>query len=212
MDITFGALGMNGTVEHVAAVGDRALTITTLPGLASTREGCDGLRCWSEEPINGLRILSGAEAEQSRIEAAWNVELRWRALFPHIEARNERDVNGALLECLMMTPARGEGDRKSDGVGGVAGVGTWTNCYDAATHLLTLERVVQAGPQGDVPCTTRLADWRRVEDTEIPYSLEFESGPLTFSGRVTLVELDGPVDAKAFLLPSIHPGQPPAAR
>ncbi len=187
MEITFRGLGMSGTVEHVAAVGDRVLTITTLAGLASSREGCDGRRCWAEDPINGLRVLSGPEAEQSLIEAAWNGELRWRALFPRIEARNERDEGGALLECLIMTPAQG---------------GTWTNCYDRATHLLTVQRLVHAGPQGDVPFTSRVSDWRRVEDMLVPYALEMQAGPLAFTGRVTSVELDRPVDARAFQVPT----------
>ena len=86
MEITFKGLGITGTAEHYGAVGDKALTVTEIPSLASTREGSDGTRFWSEDPINGLRLLEGSEAEQSRVEVAWNAELRMKDLFRDIDA------------------------------------------------------------------------------------------------------------------------------
>jgi hypothetical protein len=190
MDIAFRGLGMSGTIEHLAAAGDRALTITNLPGLASTREGCDGRRCWSEDPINGLRILAGPEEEQALLEAAWNGEVRWKDLFARIDVRNERDTDGALLECLVMTPRRS---------------GPWTNCFDGRTHLLTLQRMTHAGPQGDVPFTSRIGDWRTVDGLQVPYAMEMQAGPLAFTGRVTEVKLDVPVDDRLFVAPTPAP-------
>jgi hypothetical protein len=190
MDIAFRGLGMSGTIEHLAAAGDRALTITNLPGLASTREGCDGRRCWSEDPINGLRILAGPEEEQALLESAWNGEVRWRELFARVDVRNERDSDGALLECLVMTPRRS---------------GPWTNCFDGRTHLLTLQRMTHAGPQGDVPFTSRIGDWRMVDGLRVPYAMEMQAGPLTFTGRVTEVKLDVPVDDRLFVAPTPPP-------
>jgi len=186
MDIAFKGLGMTGTAEHFAVAGDKALTTTTLPGLATTREGCDGKQCWSEDPINGLRILAASEAEQARLETAWNSELRLKELFPKIEVKNERDDNGAVLECLILTPKEGH---------------PWTDCFDAKTHLMTLQRLTHAGPQGDVPFVSRIGDWRALADIKVPYTTEMQAGPLSFSGTLTFVELDVAVDAKRFAPP-----------
>src|SRR5204863_232426 len=80
MTITFQGLGINGTAEHYAAAGDKALTITTIPSLASTREGSDGVRSWSQDPINGLRVMTETVAEQARVESTWNADLRLKEL------------------------------------------------------------------------------------------------------------------------------------
>lgn len=186
MTITFQGLGISGTAEHLGAAGDRALTITNIPGVASTREGTDGSRSWSQDPINGLRILSGVEAEQSRIEAAWNGELRMKELFPKIEAANEVGSDGASLECLILTPKIGP---------------PLTRCFDAKTHLMVSERGVRAGPQGDTPFVARAKDWRPVGDLKMPFQTEMQVGPLSFVGTVTSTELDGVLDAAVFAVP-----------
>ena len=187
MEITFKGLGIIGTAEHYAAEGDKALTITEIPNLASTREGSDGKRFWSEDPINGLRMLEGAEAEQARIEVTWNAELRTRELFPKIESSTERGDDGVLLECLTLTPKRGA---------------ALVNCFDARTHLMAIQRGVRSGPQGDMPFTARLSDWRKVGDVKLAYATDMQVGPLAFIGRVTTVEMDISTAASIFAVPS----------
>jgi hypothetical protein len=188
MEIAFKGLGINGTAEHYGAVGDKALTITDIPNLASTREGSDGTRFWSQDPINGLRILEGAEAEQARIEVAWNAELRMKDLFTKIEAKNEAGENGTRLECLTLTPKAGT---------------AMTDCFDAKTHLMAIQRGVRSGPQGEMPYTAHLGDWRTVGDVKMAFMTEMQVGPLSFTGRVTLAEMDVPIDAAMFAIPAV---------
>lgn len=186
MEISFKGLGITGTAEHYGAVGDKALTITEIPSLASTREGSDGTHFWSEDPINGLRVLEGAEAEQAHIEVAWNAELRMKELFASITATNERAEDGGYLECLNLTPKVGPG---------------MTNCFDPKTHLMILQKGLRTGPQGDMPFAARLSDWRKVDDVRMAYATDMQVGPLAFSGRVVSVELDLPLDSNLFEMP-----------
>jgi hypothetical protein len=186
MEITFKGLGITGAAEHWAASGDRALTTTTIPNVATSREGSDGKRVWSEDQINGLRILAGAEEEQARIDATWNLELRLKERYPKIEVRNEAGENGQQLECLILTPKVAPPK---------------TTCLDMKTHLMVVERGVRSGPQGEMPYTARTSDWRAVGDTKIAYATEMQVGPLAFSGRVLAAELDVPVDPAMFALP-----------
>jgi hypothetical protein len=187
MEITFKGLGITGTAEHWAASGDRALTTTTIPNVATSREGSDGKRLWSEDQINGLRILEGAEEEQARIDATWNLELRLKDRYPKIEVRNEAGENGQHLECLVLTPKLAPPK---------------TTCLDAKTHLMVVERGVRSGPQGEMPYTARTSDWRSVGDAKIAYATEMQVGPMAFSGRVLAAELDLPVDPTMFALPA----------
>ena len=198
MEITFKGLGITGTAEHWAATGDRTLTTTTIPNVATSREGSDGKRFWSEDPINGLRILEGAEAEQARIEGAWNAELRMKELFTKIEARNELGEGGQRLECLVLIPKVG---------------GPITECVDATTHLLVVQKGVRSGPQGEMPYTARLSDWRAVGDVKVAHASEMQVGPLAFTGRVVRAEVDVAIDAGLFAVPgkpALGPGGPAA--
>jgi len=189
MNITFQGLGITGTAEHYGAVGDRALTITNIPNLASTREGTDGKKAWSQDPINGLRLLEDLEAEQARVEAAWNAELRMKELFPTIEAKNEPGEGGApYLECLVLTPKAGA---------------AMTECFDPRTHLMVRQRGSRSSPQGTTPFVARMRDWRAVGDVKMPFVTEMQVGPLSFVGTITSAELDVPIDASLFALPEV---------
>jgi len=191
MSITFQGLGITGTAEHYGAVGDRALTVTNIPNLASTREGTDGKRAWSQDPINGLRLLEDVEAEQARLEAAWNAELRMKELFPTIEAKNEPGEGGVpYLECLVLTPKAGA---------------SMTECFDPRTHLMVRQRGSRSSPQGSTPFVARMRDWRAVGDIKMPFVTEMQVGPLSFMGTITSAELDVPVDASQFAVPELSP-------
>jgi hypothetical protein len=187
MELEFQGLGIKGAVERFAAAGDKALTTTEIPNLSSTREGSKGKRAWSEDPVNGLRILKGAEDAQAYRENAWNAELRVKELYRKIEVKNEVSGDGVPLECLVLTPELGP---------------TITECFDVTTHLLAVRRGSRVTPQGEIPFEARVSDWRAVGDLKVPYFTEMSAGPLTFAGRVTAVELDVPIDPAKFAMPS----------
>lgn len=186
MTIAFQGLGITGSAEHWGAVGDKALTTTEIPNVASTREGTDGTKSWSQDPINGLRVLTGVEAEQAHLEAAWGQELRLKELFPKIEAKNDVTDDGTRVECLILTPKLSP---------------PMTDCFDARTHLLVSQRGVRSGPQGDTPFVARMKDWRPVAGIQVPYATEMQVGPLSFVGTVTLAEFDVPIDPSQFAVP-----------
>src|SRR5260221_3476465 len=116
LEMTFQGMGISGTGERFASKDDKALTVTDLPGMGTIREGSNGKICWAQDPINGLRELGGAEAEQTRLEAVWNPALRMTEVYKAIELKP--DASGAGLECLVLTP------HDAPAV---------TNCYDART-------------------------------------------------------------------------------
>jgi hypothetical protein len=187
MAITFQGLGITGTAEHYAASGDRALTVTVIPNLASTREGTDGHTAWSQDPINGLRLLSGAEAEQARIEAAWNAEVRLKELYATVEVKNEPGEGEApYFECLVLTPKAAP---------------AMTECFDPRTHLLVRQRGVRSSPQGNTPFLAHMRDWRAVGDLKMPFVTDMQVGPLSFVGTITSAELDVPVEPSLFAVP-----------
>jgi hypothetical protein len=194
LELVFQGIGISGGGDRYSTATDKSLTVSTLPGIGTVREGSNGKVSWAQDPVNGLRLLEGPEAEQARLDSAWNSDGRLAELYPKIESVTEpRPGGGAPLECLVMTPKPGGG-------------GPVTNCYDPATHLQVSQKGKRATPQGDTPFEATLRDWREVGGVKMAYVVDTQAGPLTFTTRITDVTLDEPMDDKMFEPPS-PPGE-----
>jgi hypothetical protein len=183
--VALQAMAMGGPAEHFQTSADKSLTLTTVTGVGPVREGSNGKVFWAQDPVNGTRLLEGAEAEQARIEASWNADIEARRLFSKIEAAAD---SPAGLECLVMTPRIGPPLR---------------NCYDRQTHLQVSQEGTRVTPQGDIPFRSTVSDWRTVGGLKIPYLSEGQMGPVTVVTTVNDVTFDEPMDDKMF--------EPPAA-
>jgi hypothetical protein len=199
MTMTFQAVGITGTAQRFATAGDKSLVVTEIPGVGLIREGSNGKVFWSQDPINGLRLLDGAEADQARIESVWNPELRVNELFAKVESKNETGADGKVLECVVLTPKVAP---------------TSTRCFDRVSHLQVTEKGVRPTPQGDTPFTSTVSDWRTVGGLKMAYALETQAGPITFSARVQSVVFDQVMDDQQFEPPqptAVAPADAPAA-
>ena len=199
MTMTFQAVGITGTAQRFATAGDKSLVVTEIPGVGLIREGSNGKVFWSQDPINGLRMLDGAEADQARIESVWNPELRVNELFAKVESKNETGPDGKVLECVVLTPKVAP---------------PTTRCFDQISHLQVTEKGVRPTPQGDTPFSSTVSDWRTVGGLKMAYALETQAGPITFSAKVQSVVFDQAMDDKQFEPPqptAVTPADAPAA-
>jgi hypothetical protein len=183
--IEYGKMAISGTRTQTLTSKNKSLAVTTIPNVGEVKEGTDGRVVWAEDPVNGLRILTGAEAEQFKLESTWNLERNLKKLFPKIAVKADSD-GGRALECLELTPKIGQ---------------PLTTCYDAETHLQTLQKGTAATPQGDVPFTSRIKGWRDAGGLKFPELVEMTTGPIEFAARLTNVAFDKPVDNKMFEVP-----------
>jgi hypothetical protein len=171
------------TFQGLGITADKSLVVTNIPGVGVIREGSNGLRLWSADPIHGVRLLEGNEEEQARADAAWNPELRLTQLYQKVEAKNDTGPDGKPVECLVLTPRWGS---------------PVINCYDAATHLQVSQKGTRATPQGDTPFTSILSDWRSVGGLKMAFGVLTQAGPITFKGTIKSVSFDEPVADKMF--------------
>jgi len=180
MVLTLKGMAMSGPVEHFQTSNDKSLTVTTLPAVGETRDGSNGSVLWAQDPVNGTRLLEGAEAEQARIEAAWNLEMEAPALFAKIETVPDAPAG---LECLVLTPKIAPPMRA---------------CYDRQTHLEVSLEGTRATPQGQVPFNSTVSDWRAVGGLKIPYASQMQAGPVTIVTALNDIAFDEPLDDKMF--------------
>ena len=74
-------------------------------------------------------------------------------------------------------------------------------CFDARTHLRAYQQGKQATPQGEVPYSARLSDWREVEGVKLPFREETTAGPMTVEAKLAEVKFDQKMAASLFQMP-----------
>jgi len=190
--IEYRKMAMSATRTQISTSKNKSLAVTTIPNVGTVNEGTNGKVAWSQDPVNGLRILKGAEAAQARLESTWNLDRHLREMFSKIEPVIEKDEagDGRALECLTLTPKT-----KKQGH-------ALTNCYDPVTHLQVLQRGTASTPQGDVPFSSRMKEWKDVAGMKVPSLIEMSTGPIELIARVTEVTFDKPVDESIFEVPA----------
>jgi zinc protease len=190
-------MNMSGTDERYATAAGKSLSVISLPGIGSFRQGSDGKVRWSEDPINGLRVLAGAEDEEAKVEATWNAELQLKKLYEKVRSvpPPEPPPAGKRYECVELTPKLAK---------------PAVTCFDAESHLRVFQKGTHATPQGEIPYTVTFGDWREVEGIKMPFTEDTVAGPMNLGAKVTEVKFDEKVDGKLFVLPK--PGKTPKAK
>lgn len=194
--VSVKAMGVEGTEERWADASGKFVLEMTLPGVGKMKTGSTGVGKagvrWSEDPINGLRILRGAEDEQARLEASWNAELQLKQLFKGREVvpPPAGAPKGAALACVKLSPARSA---------------PVTMCFDKQTHLRMYQEGKQQSPQGEVPYSITLGDWKEVEGVKLPHREEMKAGPMSMEAKLVEVRFGAKIDPARFRMP--RPGK-----
>lgn len=189
--ISIKGMGIEGDEERYAATRDRFLAITSIPGIGVVRQGSDGKTFWSEDPINGLRLLTGQEKEQARLDGTWNAELQLDKLYKKITVvpppanAPKPAASAAALECLEMIPAEGA---------------PLTVCFDSQSHQRVFQTGRQMTPQGEMPFDAHFSQWQTYEGVSLPTLERTTAGPTTIEARVTEVKFDEKLDPALFKL------------
>ncbi|HEY0709734.1 MAG TPA: hypothetical protein VGG33_23175 [Polyangia bacterium] len=185
--VTVKGMGIEGTEERFATSDNKFLSRTTIPGIGVVRTGSDGKVFWSEDPINGLRVLSGLEREQARRDARWNAELHIDELYQQVNVvpPPANAPTGGALECIELASPK---------------VPTITICFDKSTHHRVFQTGRQATPQGEIPFEARFSAWKTYEGITMPTVEETKAGPTAIVATLTEVKFGEKIDPTMFKL------------
>jgi hypothetical protein len=182
-------MGVEGTEERWGQAPSKFLSVMQLPGVGTVKAGSTGSKRWSQDPINGLRLLAGAEDEQATIDGTWNADVQLRKLFKTRKAvpPPAGAPKDAKLECVELTPAVAK---------------PTTMCFDAVTHLRVYQEGKQSTPQGELPYSVKLSDWREVQGVKLAHLEEMTAGPMALESRVLEVKFGPKIPPGQFNMPS----------
>lgn len=140
------AAGINATFELVQLAPNQMSLVTEIPGMGKIEAGYDGTTAWSVDPMQGARVLDGAELAQIRDEADRRGAIRSPEMFTSIETVSDTTMNSE--RCFMVKLMWKSGRESYD-------------CYSAATGLLVASKSVQKTAMGDIPVVTFFNEYKK---------------------------------------------------
>lgn len=180
------AAGMSANVTTVQRRPNQMSMTIEIPGLGQMRQGFDGETAWSSDPMQGPRILAGAEATAMKDGADINAMARSAAMFTAMEAAGETDVDGDKAACIKLTWKSGR---------------VTTDCFSKSSGLLVESRMKQESPMGEIEAVSRIGDYRDVNGVKIPHRMTQSAMGMQQVMITTGVEF-GPQDASLVAVPA----------
>jgi hypothetical protein len=187
-EVSVKAMHFTSLEETRVAPGGKLFSSSEMPSMGVFQRGSDGHTSWAQDPINGLRVLKDAEAEDVRLAATWNSEWRLGEVYAKVQSVPPpvSAPAGQAWECVELGKAKGAPS---------------VVCFDSKTHLRVLEKGVQASQGGQVPYVTRFSDWRPVDGVLVWHQEDITIGPVTMAGRIVEIAFDEHFPATLFRLP-----------
>jgi hypothetical protein len=147
------AAGINAQFSMTQLAPNQMQMVTSIPGMGEVQVGYDGTTAWAMDPMQGPRVLSGAELDQIRDESDRRANVRDAALFTAMQTVADTTMNSERCYLVKLTWKSG---RES------------YDCYSAATGLLVASRSTQKTAMGEIPVVTMLSDYKKFGDVMVP--------------------------------------------
>ena len=127
--------------------------VTTIPGMGEVQVGFDGTNGWAMDPMQGPRVLAGAELDQMKDEADRRSNVRSAELFSAMETVKDTTMNGE--RCFLVKLNWKSGRQSYD-------------CYSAGTGMLVASKSVQKTAMGEIPVVTLFSDFKKFGGVTVP--------------------------------------------
>jgi hypothetical protein len=147
------AMGATGQLEVVQLAPNRMAMKMTLPGLGDLRSGFDGEIAWSMNPMEGPRVMEGAELVQIRDEADFLASLRDASLITSSETIEKTEIEGRTCWKVKLTWKSG---RESH------------DCYDVETGMLHATMQSNVTAMGTLESLTIFTEYRDFGGVKMP--------------------------------------------
>ena len=185
-EISVLAQNIAGEIEIWWKGGD-FYTEQQMVGIGKIRAGKSGSTIWSDDPINGLRRLEGAEAEQHTWASSLMLAADWKRYFESAETIEERQVEGSTVYDVKLTSSSGA---------------EVVLTFDADSGLQVAQKYEQATPMGKMPVSVTMEDYREIDGIKVAFRQVTDASLAKATQTITKLELNPTVDTSRFAMPS----------
>lgn len=148
--VELAGMGLSGNFEILSKAPNKSIMTMNLTGFGEITEAFDGAEAWAKNPMQGLRVKTGAELEEVKRTSDLNYEFNLDKTYPKAVVSGIEKQNGAEVYVV-----KGDDDT--------------TMYFDKTTSLMTrIDRTVTS-PQGKINSITKFEDYRDVDGTKQSY-------------------------------------------
>jgi zinc protease len=162
---------LRGSVEIHEKAPNSLLAVIILGG-ATFEQGFDGTTAWSQDPQNGLRVLTGAELDDAKREADFYHPLDLRKIYTKMTVTGTEKVGERDAYVVEATPAQGDPDKMY---------------FDTQNWLLVRSVNSRHTPDGVAVFQAEVGDYKDVDGVKLPFSVHQTSAESSFT--ITFTEI-----------------------
>lgn len=179
--------GLKGTMEMLTAAPGKVLVTMELPGMGTTRSGCDGTTGWSIDPMRGPALMSDAEMADLLRDSNFQRDLALA-----------KDPRGA--EVLGLFEFEGAPCWRVKVMGTGKKPREMHQFYERDTGLMRGTSLRVPTPMGEIPAIIEVTQYRDFGDVRVPTVTTTKAMGQRQVMTIDSVEWGG-VDEKSFELP-----------
>ena len=183
---------LSGTIEVRMKAPNLILVVINLGG-AIIQQGFDGTSAWSDDPRNGLRVLTGGELEDERKEANFYHALDLQKIYSKFTVTGREKIDDHDTYVVEATPAGGGDPDKL--------------YFDTQSGLEVRSVNHRHTPDGSMEFSANIADYRELDGVKLPFRVEQASSQAAFTITFTDIQHNVDLPDSLFTKPS---GEPPA--
>ena len=183
---------LSGTIEVHMKAPNLILVVINLGG-AIIQQGFDGTSAWSDDPRNGLRVLTGGELEDERKEANFYHALDLQKIYSKFTVTGREKIDDHDTYVVEATPAGGGDPDKL--------------YFDTQSGLEVRSVNHRHTPDGSMEFSANIADYRELDGVKLPFRVEQASSQAAFTITFTDIQHNVDLPDSLFTKPS---GEPPA--
>ncbi|MGA2185041.1 MAG: hypothetical protein ABSH47_18640 [Bryobacteraceae bacterium] len=192
--LSLPAQGISGSMTLSAAEPSKMHTRVEIGAIGTMQQGVSGEIAWELNPLQGPRIVEGAERADVLREARFNAPLHWREQYTKQETIGAERVGED--DCIKVRLTPNDGGHPE------------TMYFSRKSGLLVKQTGTRATAMGDIPYENNFSNYRSVDGVMEPYKttekaagqeVEVELSEMAFNVDVPDAIFDPPAEIQALL-------------
>lgn len=184
--IEIPSMSLSGTVLVHEKAPNRMLMVVILAGSAF-RQGFDGTEGWSDDPVNGVRVKSGAALEEMRRDADFYHPLHLQQIYTKFAVKGTEIINGRDAYVLEATLPDGGADKMY---------------FDKESGLVIRMETQQHTSDGVQTFVEDIEDYHQVDGVKLPFTVHQTNSASSYTIRFGDVHHNTELDDSDFAQPA----------
>jgi zinc protease len=180
------SMNLSGTVLIHEKAPDKLLQVVVINGNAF-RQGFDGTNGWTDDPADGLRVLSGIQLAEAKRDADFFHPLHLGEIYPNMKVTGKEKVGDHDAYVIEGTAA---GETVPDKM-----------YFDVDNGMAVRLVSHRHTPDGEADVQEDFSDYHKVDGLELPFTIEQSGGSAEFTIHVIEIHHGVELDDSEFVQP-----------